>query len=66
MKVRFPGGESNEEMAIRVTDAVNRIYEASKDACVLVISHSGPIAAILASFYGKGLQAALTTLGKKL
>lgn len=63
MKVRFPDGESNEEMAIRVIDAVNQIYEANEEACVLVISHSGPIAVILASFYGKELQ---TTLDNKV
>mgnify|MGYP000397280083 CR=1 FL=1 len=59
MKVQFPGGESNEEMAIRVIDAINGIYTANKDACVLIISHSGPIAVILASYYGKDLQATL-------
>lgn len=63
MEVRFPGGESNEEMVVRVIDAINRIYESNKEACVLVISHSGPIAAILASFYGKELQ---TTLDSKV
>ena len=59
MKVQFPHGESNEAMAIRVIDAVNRIYETNKEACVLLISHSGPIAAILASYYGKDLQTML-------
>ncbi len=59
MKVRFPGGESNEEMAIRVIDTVNRIYEANKEACVLLVSHSGSIAAVLASYYGKDLQTML-------
>lgn len=56
MKVRFPGGESNEIMARRVIDVINRIYEDNKDACVLVVSHSGPVAVILASYYGKDLQ----------
>ena len=59
MKVRFPDGESNNIMATRVIDAVNRIYEANKHACVLIVTHSGPIAAILASYYGKDLQAML-------
>lgn len=56
MKTRFPGGESNEIMFLRVIDAVNRIYEANKDGCVLVVSHSGPIAAILASYYAQAFQ----------
>jgi broad specificity phosphatase PhoE len=56
MKVRFPDGESNEIMATRVIDAVNRIYEVNKDACVLIVTHSGPIAAIFASYYGKDME----------
>ena len=59
VKVRFPDGESNEIMATRVINAVNRIYEAGQDACVLIVTHSGPIAAVLASYYGKNLQATL-------
>ena len=59
MKVRFPDGESNEIMATRVINAVNRIYEAGKDACVLIVTHSGPITVILASYYGRDLQAML-------
>ena len=55
-KVPFPGGESNEIMTVRVIDAVNRIYEDNKNACVLLITHSGPIAAILASYYGRDIQ----------
>lgn len=56
MKVRFPDGESNEIMATRVINAINRIYEDNKNACVLVVSHSGPIAVILASYYGRDIQ----------
>lgn len=46
-------------MVERVINAVNRICKANKGACILIISHSGPIAVILASFYGKDLQAML-------
>lgn len=59
MKKRFPGGESNEIMAVRVIEAINRIYEANKNACVLAVTHSGPIAAVLASYYGKSLESTL-------
>lgn len=59
MKVRFPSGESNEIMAARVIEEVNRIYKANKDACVLIVTHSGPIAAILASYYGKNMESTL-------
>ncbi len=59
MKARFPGGESNEIMAERVIDAANNIYKSNKEACILVVSHSGPIAVILASYYGKNLESAL-------
>lgn len=59
MKARFPDGESDEIMATRVINAVNRIYEAGQDACVLIVTHSGPIAATLASYYGKDLQVML-------
>lgn len=59
MKAQFPDGESNEMMATRVVDAVNHIYEANKDSCVLIVAHSGPIAATLSSYYGKDLQTML-------
>ena len=56
MKVRFPGGESNEIMVKRVIDAVNRVYDVNENASVLIVTHSGPIATILASYYDKNLQ----------
>lgn len=56
MKRRFPGGESNEIMATRVIDMINHVYEINKDACVLIVLHSGPIAVILASYYSKNIQ----------
>lgn len=56
MKVRFPDGESNGMMATRVIDTVNRIYDANESANVLIVTHSGPIAVVLASYYGKNLQ----------
>src|SRR5690606_5917569 len=59
IKIRFPGGESNEIMAARVIEAVNRIYEANKDACVLIVTHSGPIAAVLGSYYDRNLESTL-------
>lgn len=60
MKVRFPDGESNEIMAARVINVINRIYETNKDACILIVAHSGPIAAVLASYYSKDLRTMLT------
>lgn len=59
IKTQFPEGESNEIMSLRVIDAVNRIYEANKEGCVLVVSHSGPIAATLASYHAQDLQTML-------
>ena len=52
----FPGGESNEVMARRVISAINDIYEANKDATVLVLTHSGPISVILAAHSGSALD----------
>mgnify|MGYP001186676445 FL=1 len=52
----FPGGESNEVMARRVISVINDIYEANKGATVLVVTHSGPISAILAAHSGSALD----------
>lgn len=60
----FPEGESNQEMAARVIAAVNKIFSSSSaQECVLVVTHSGPIAVILASFYQQDLR---TLLSKKV
>lgn len=60
----FPEGESSQEMAARVIAAVNKIFgSSSAQECVLVVTHSGPIAVILASFYQQDL---LTLLAKKV
>lgn len=55
----FPGGESNEGMARRVISTINDIYEANKEATVLIVTHSGPISAILAAQSGSALEDAL-------
>lgn len=51
----FPGGESNEVMAHRVITAVNEIYKKNKNENVLIVTHSGPISAILAAHSGTPL-----------
>ncbi len=56
MQKRFPGGESNEIMATRTIDAINYIYDASSKLCVLIMTHSGPISAILASYHNRDLR----------
>lgn len=50
-KNRCPGGESGEEMALRVTAAFHRLVRREGD-CLMVI-HGGPIAAIMASLFPK-------------
>lgn len=52
----FPDGESNEMMARRVISLINDIYDANKDATVLVVTHSGPISVILAAHSGSALD----------
>lgn len=51
----FPGGESNEVLATRVITAVNKIYKDHKDETVLIVTHSGPIAVIVAAQSGAPL-----------
>ncbi|HBO64766.1 TPA: hypothetical protein DD425_02285 [Candidatus Saccharibacteria bacterium] len=63
MHVAFPGGESNETMSRRVIDAINRIYADNKLSNVLIVTHSGPLAAILASCHNESLA---TTLANKV
>lgn len=54
----FPGGESNKDMAMRVISLINSIYDNNRNqAAILVVSHSGPIAAIMASYHREKLQA---------
>jgi broad specificity phosphatase PhoE len=49
-------GESYEEMAARVMDALRRIAEDHPDGRVLVISHGGPIRAIHAAAEGLAIK----------
>lgn len=56
MQKRFPGGESNEIMATRIIDATNHIYDTNPKLCVLIVTHSGPISAILASYHDRDLR----------
>ena len=59
MTVAFPGGESSEAMALRVIAAMNGIYQKHTNQTVLVVTHFGPIATILASIEGISLYEAL-------
>jgi broad specificity phosphatase PhoE len=47
-RVRFPGGESYAQLRRRVSAAVARILERHDGATVAVVSHAGPIRAIVA------------------
>lgn len=48
---KFPGGESNKDMQKRVIEVVNEIYRKHSNGCVLLVTHSGPIAVILSTYY---------------
>ena len=50
-------------MSRRVIDAINRIYADNKLSNVLIVTHSGPLAAILASYHNESLA---TTLANKV
>jgi alpha-ribazole phosphatase len=45
----FPNGESNIQMIRRVIDATNDIFKNNRYKTVLLVTHSGPIAAIRAA-----------------
>ena len=49
MDLSFPKGESNNSMINRTIAAINDIFEKHRDQTVLVVTHSGPIAAIEAA-----------------
>lgn len=63
MQKRFPGGESNEIMAKRTIDTINHIYNTIPESCVLIVTHSGPIAAILSSYHNRDFE---EMLGEKI
>jgi probable phosphoglycerate mutase len=47
---RFPGGETYTELQRRVSAAVDEIVARHRDATVAVITHAGPIRALLAAW----------------
>lgn len=53
-----PNGESADEVAARVMKAVGRLVEEHRRRVVAVVSHAGPIRAVLGSALGAGLVAA--------
>ena len=52
MSVRFPGGETYEELQERVSRALDEIIEDHPDRTVAAVSHAGPIRAALAAWLG--------------
>lgn len=50
MQARFPGGESYVELRRRVFAAVEKIVELHPDTTVAVVTHAGPIRALLATW----------------
>lgn len=47
---RFPDGESKEEMKKRVIKALSRIEKENRNATILIITHGGPIRAVLSHY----------------
>jgi broad specificity phosphatase PhoE len=52
LSVRFPGGETYEELQERVSRALDEIVGAHPDRTVAAVSHAGPIRAALAGWLG--------------
>ncbi|MFL6030321.1 MAG: histidine phosphatase family protein [Gaiellaceae bacterium] len=50
--VAFPGGESYEQLRVRVVAALEQIVERHPDESVAVVSHAGAIRAALATWLG--------------
>jgi broad specificity phosphatase PhoE len=50
--VRFPGGETYEELRARMVDAVAELVERHPDDTVVAVSHAGAIRAALATWLG--------------
>ena len=48
-----PGGESLATMQARVLKTINQLNEAHADATIIVVAHSGVMAALNASFIGQ-------------
>lgn len=59
MAVPLPGGESDEQMAIRVIDVLNRIYREHSSQSIAVVAHFGVVATVLASLEGISLYSSL-------
>lgn len=57
LEVRFPGGETYEELRRRTTDALDRILVAHPSDAVAVVSHAGAIRAALATWLGMADEA---------
>lgn len=54
--VRFPGGESLEEVQTRATDEIRKIAAAHQDAAVAVVTHADVVRLALAQFAGVHLD----------
>jgi alpha-ribazole phosphatase len=52
LAIRFPGGETYEELRGRVTAALGRIVASHPDEVVAAVSHAGAIRAALATWLG--------------
>jgi broad specificity phosphatase PhoE len=50
--VRFPGGESYEELRLRVTAALGELVERHSETSVAVVTHAGALRAALATWLG--------------
>jgi broad specificity phosphatase PhoE len=57
--VRFPGGESYEELRARVVAALNELVARHGGETIVVVSHAGANRAALATWLGVGGDAAL-------
>lgn len=56
--VRFPGGETYEELRARVAAALGEVVERHRGATVVAVSHAGAIRAALATWLGVPADAA--------
>ena len=54
--MRFPNGESPREMLTRAVDEIERLVAAHRHECVVAVSHSDVIKAILAHYLGLHLD----------
>lgn len=59
LDAKFPSGESNRQLIKRVVDCINEILSTHSNNTILLVSHSGPISAILAAYHGTEFNEAL-------